>query len=330
MTTSRVATALALLIAIAGCDRPGGDAWQGYVEAEYTYVAPLETGRIIALDVERGDQVAAGQPLFALEDDGERAARDQAAANLAQAEADLIDLQKGDRPEDLAIIQAQLDKARASLALSVPRLARRETMVKGSIIGEEELDQAKSSILADRGNIAEYEARLAEAKLPARVDKVAAAERLVESRKAALADAAWRLSRRQEKAPAAGRVEDVFFRAGETASASQGVVSLLTPDKLKLRFFVPEQQLATIAIGQKVAVTCDSCAPNLTATISFIARAAEFTPPVIYSLTRREKLVFLVEARPDDLSQPWHPGLPVDVRALPAEGIASAGQGAKS
>jgi HlyD family secretion protein len=330
MTALRVATALALLIAIAGCDRSQSDAWQGYVEAEYTYVAPLETGRIIALDVERGDQVEAGQPLFALEDDGELAARDQAAADPAQAEADLADVQKGDRPEDLAIIQAQLDKARASLALSVPRLARRETMVKGSIIGEEELDQAKSSILADRGNIAEYEARLAEAKLPARIDKVAAAEKLVESRKAALADAEWRLSRRQEKAPAAARVEDVFFRAGETASAGQGVVSLLTPDKLKLRFFVPEQQLAAIAVGQKVGVTCDSCAPNLTATISFIARAAEFTPPVIYSLTRREKLVFLVEAKPDDLSQPWHPGLPVDVRALPAEGIAAAGQGAKS
>lgn len=323
MTAPRIATALALLVAITGCDRPRQDTWQGYVEAEYTYVAPLAAGRILALDVQRGDQVEAGQPLFALEDDAERAARDQAAAELAQAQADLADLQKGDRPEDLAIVQAQLDEARASLALSVPRLARREKMVKGSIIGEEELDQAKSAILADRGNIAEYEARLAEAKLPARADKIAAAEKLVEAREATLADAEWQLSRRQEKAPAAGRVEDVFFRAGEMASAGQGIVSLLTPDKLKLRFFVPEPDLAIIAVGQKIAVTCDKCPPHLTATISFIARAAEFTPPVIYSLTRREKLVFLVEARPDDLEQPWHPGLPVDVRPLPAEDAGS-------
>ena len=319
MTAPRIATALALLVAITGCDRPRQDAWQGYVEAEYTYVAPLAAGRILALDVQRGDQVEAGQPLFALEDDAERAARDQAAAELAQAQADLADLQKGDRPEDLAIVQAQLDEARASLALSVPRLARREKMVKGSIIGEEELDQAKSAILADRGNIAEYEARLAEAKLPARADKIAAAEKLVEAREAALADAEWQLSRRREKAPAAGRVEDVFFRAGEMASAGQGIVSLLTPDKLKLRFFVPEPELTDIAVGQKVAIACDGCPANLTATISFIARAAEFTPPVIYSLTRREKLVFLVEAKPDDLSQPWHPGLPVDVTPLPAQ-----------
>jgi HlyD family secretion protein len=323
MTALRFATAVALLIAATGCEQADHGAWQGYVEAEYTYVAPLETGRIIALDVQRGDQVQAGQKLFALEDDSERAARDQAAADLAQAESDLADLLKGERPEDLAIIQAQLDKARASLALSVPRLQRRERMVKGSIIGEEELDEAKSQILADRGSIAEYEARLSEARLPARIDKVAAAEKLVEARRAALADAEWRLSRRQEKAPAAARVEDVFFRAGETASAGQGVVSLLTPDRLKLRFFVPEPHLAGIAVGRKIGVTCDGCAPNLTATISFIARTAEFTPPVIYSLTRREKLVFLVEARPDDLSQPWHPGLPVDVRPLPPLGAGS-------
>jgi len=320
MTALRIAAALAALVAVVACEKSDQGTWQGYVEAEYTYVAPLTAGRIIALDVQRGDQVQAGQALFALEDESERAARDQAAAELAQAQSDLADLRKGDRPEDLAIIQAQLDKAQASLALSVPRLQRREKMVKGSIIGVEELDEAKSAILADRGSIAEYEARLVEARLPARIDKIAAAEKLVEARQAALADADWRLSRRQEKAPAAGRVEDVFFRAGETASAGQGVVSLLIPDKLKLRFFVAEPELASIAIGQKINVTCDGCAPNLTATISFIARTAEFTPPVIYSLTRREKLVFLVEAKPDDLGQPWHPGLPVDVRPVPSAG----------
>ncbi len=305
---------------LAACDRAPQDRWQGYVEAEYTYVAPLDAGRIVALAAARGDLVTAGQPLFALEDDAERAARDQAQAELAQAEADLADLQKGERPEDLAIIQAQLDTARASLSLSVPRLARREKMVKGSIIGEEELDSAKAAILSDRGNIAEYEARLLEARLPARIDKIAAAEKLVAARQAALADAAWRLSRRQENAPVAGRIEDVYYRLGETAGAAQPVVSLLAPENVKLRFFVPEPDLARFAVGQKVAVSCDGCAGGLTATVTFIARAAEFTPPVIYSLTRREKLVFLVEAKPDDLAQAWHPGLPVDIGVAPGAG----------
>jgi HlyD family secretion protein len=319
----RFGAILVVLAVLAGCDRrqPDQSGWQGYVEAEYSYIAPLETGRITSLNVQRGDEVQEGAPLFALENDSQFAAREQAEAELRQAQSDLADLQKGDRPEDLAIIQAQLDTARASLALSVPRLERREKMVKTSIVGEEELDEAKSAILADRGSIAEYQARMTEAQLPAREDKIASAEKLVAAQQAALADADWRLSRRQENAPAAGRVEDVFFRAGETANAAQAVVSLLTPDKLKLRFFVPEPELASIKLRQRIAVTCDGCAPNLTATISFIARTAEFTPPVIYSQTRREKLVFLVEARPDDLNQPWHPGLPVTVRPLPAQGV---------
>ena len=324
MMTWRIPIVLVLAIGCASCEKPVEKGyWQGYVEAEYTYIAPLEAGRIIALEVQRGDEVDAGQPLFALEDDSERAVRDRAAADLAQARSDLADLQKGDRPEDLAVIQAQLDEARASLALSVPRLGRRQEMVKGSIVGEEELDEARSQILKDRGNIAQYEARLVQAQLPSREDKIATAEKLVEARQATLVDAQWRLSRRMERAPASGRVEDVFFRVGETASAGQGVVSLLTPDRLKLRFFVSELELASIAIGQKVSISCDGCTPNLTATITFIARAAEFTPPVIYSRTRREKLVFLIEAKPDDLSQPWHPSLPVDVRPLPAQGATS-------
>jgi HlyD family secretion protein len=309
---------LPILLALGGCDQPPEDVWQGYVEAEFTYVAPLDAVRITELKVARGDQVTAGQVVFALENDAELAARNQAQADLAQAESDLADLQKGERPEDLAIIQAQLDEARASLALSVPRLDRRQKMVKGSIIGEEELDEAKSSILADRGNIAEYEARLAEARLPSRIDQIAAAEAAVEARRAALDSAEWQLSKRQETAPADARVEDVFYRLGETAAAAAPVVSLLAPEQLKLRFFVPEPDLAKLAVGQRVGVGCDGCAANLTATIRFIAREAEFTPPVIYSLTRREKLVFMVEATPDDLSQPWHPGLPVDIRVAEA------------
>lgn len=316
---ARGIAALMVLASLAACEPADVTGWQGYVEAEYTYVAPLESGRITELAVARGDLVKAGQTLFALEQDAERAARDQAAAELAQAESDLADLRKGERPEDLAIIEAQLDEARASLSLSVPRLKRRETMVKGAIIGEEELDEAKSQILSDRGNIAEYEARLAEAKLPARADQLAAQEALVNARRAQLAQADWNLAKRQETAPADARVEDVFYRLGETAGAGEAVVSLLSPGQLKLRFFVPEPALSGIAVGQTLAVTCDGCAAGLSATITFIAREAEFTPPVIYSVTRREKLVFMVEAVPTDLGQPlgqplrqpWHPGLPV-------------------
>jgi HlyD family secretion protein len=92
------------------------------------------------------------------------------------------------------------------------------------------------------------------------------------------------------------------------------VISLLPPQNVYVRFFVPENQFAKIHLGDKVRIGCDGCA-DIVATISFIAAQEEFTPPVIFSLGSREKLVFKVEARaPAGLK--LNPGQPVDVRPL--------------
>ena len=80
--------------------------------------------------------------------------------------------------------------------------------------------------------------------------------------------------------------------------AQRPVLSIMPPGNMKLRFFVPEAELPKLAIGDEVKVTCDNCAADLTAKIYFIATSAEYTPPVIYSLDERNKLVYLIQARP--------------------------------
>ena len=80
--------------------------------------------------------------------------------------------------------------------------------------------------------------------------------------------------------------------------AQRPVLSIMPPGNMKLRFFVPEAELPKLAIGDVVRVTCDNCGADLTATIYFIATTAEYTPPVIYSLDERNKLVYLIQARP--------------------------------
>jgi HlyD family secretion protein len=122
-----------------------------------------------------------------------------------------------------------------------------------------------------------------------------------------------RLARRRVASPVTGTVEQVYYRPGEMVAAGKPVIALLPPHNLKVRFFVPETELAKIAIGGKVTISCDGCASDLTAKISFIARSAEYTPPVIYSMEERKKLVFLVEARPDHPAK-LRVGQPVDVR----------------
>ena len=107
-----------------------------------------------------------------------------------------------------------------------------------------------------------------------------------------------RLARRQGFAPVAGTIQQIYFREGEMVPAQRPVLSIMPPGNMKLRFFVPETELPKLAIGDEVRVTCDNCSADLTAKIYFIATTAEYTPPVIYSLEERNKLVYLIQARP--------------------------------
>jgi HlyD family secretion protein len=129
------------------------------------------------------------------------------------------------------------------------------------------------------------------------------------------ANLAWsetRLTRRNAYSPVEGAIQQVYYRPGETVIAGKPVVSLLPPQNLKFRFFAPEPMLPEIKYGDTVTLSCDGCDKGLTAKVSFIARSAEFTPPVIYSMDERAKLVFLIEARPDQ-PEKFRVGQPVTV-----------------
>ena len=291
--------------------------YQGYAEADYLRVAARSAGTIEHLAVRRGDRIAAGDLVFLLDDDMETALRDEAKARLTAAEAQLADLRKGARPEEIAALRAEKRQAEASLALSRSELERQQRLFESRVTAESRLDEARSAYARDSARVAELEARLATAELGGRADAIEAAEAEVTAARAALEQAQWRLDQRSGIAPTDALVEDTLFVAGEHVAAGQPVVTLLPPGNLFLRFFVPETDLGRIALGQRVTATCDGCPAPVEAAVSFIAAEAEYTPPVIYSEGRREKLVFMVEARPldrPDAERPMlHPGQPVTV-----------------
>jgi HlyD family secretion protein len=143
------------------------------------------------------------------------------------------------------------------------------------------------------------------------------AEAALRQAKANLGWSETRLARRNAYSPAEGTIQQVYYRPGETVSAGKPVLALLPPQNLKFRFFAPQPLLPEIKYGETVTVSCDGCEKGLTAKVSFIARSAEYTPPVIYSLDERAKLVFLIEARPVE-PEKFRVGQPVTV-TLPKE-----------
>ncbi len=130
-----------------------------------------------------------------------------------------------------------------------------------------------------------------------------------------------RLARRIGYAPIAGTVQQVYFRVGETVGAQRPVLSIMPPGNMKVRFYIPEADLPKLAIGEEVRVSCDNCSADLIARIYFLSTTAEYTPPVIYSLDERNKLVYLVQARP---SRPdaLRVGQPISVFLAPKTPVA--------
>jgi HlyD family secretion protein len=142
------------------------------------------------------------------------------------------------------------------------------------------------------------------------VDDAQAALRTAEAQ---LASAQTRLSRRKMASPVSGSVQQIYYRPGELVPSGRPVLALLPPGNIKVRFFVPETVLPKIALGDAVSIHCDGCSSDVPARVTFISRSSEFTPPVIYSLDERSKLVYLIEAR-TDTPRELRVGQPVDVR----------------
>lgn len=286
----------------------------GYVEGEYVAMAPLDSARIASVDVRRGDRIEAGTVVARLSTDDAEIAVADAVAKLAQAESDLADLRRGRRPEEIDVVAATLASARAQQIDAEKALERRRDLFQRRVSSQAELDQAQTARDVAAARVRELEANLEVAKLPARDDVVRSAEARVEQARAALANARWRLSERVLTTRVAGRIADLVRRPGEVAGPQAPVVSFLPDGAVKLKLWVPEPLFSRVALGAPIPVSCDGCRKGLEARITYVSPEPEFTPPVIYSVETRSKLVHLIEARPEGPSlDALRPGQLVDV-----------------
>ena len=315
---SRKLALLACLAPLAACQEPSTTRWQGWIEADMVFVGPDDSGRLTELAPSEGQEVKSGDFLFAIDSSLQAADVEGAEAALTQSRARLARVQNAQqRPEEIAVLQATQQQARAALDFSTAELARVSALYQRGNATRQQLDQAQSNHDRDQASVENAARQIDVGRMGGRVEDIDASRAAIAQAEAQLANARARLARARVSAPATGRIEEIYFRPGEIVPAGRPVVSLLPPGNLKVRFFAPEPALAGLRIGEPVIVGCDGCAPGLTAHISFISHQAEFTPPVIYSLEERRKLVFKVEARLDK-PEIFRVGQPVDVRPASA------------
>ncbi|MCB1088032.1 MAG: HlyD family efflux transporter periplasmic adaptor subunit [Verrucomicrobiae bacterium] len=306
--------AMTVALMLSACSREPSGVLQGYIEGEFVYVGAELPGTLIDLAVERGQVVKKGDRLFSLEAESETAAVTDAEAQVARTKAKLADLKKGLRPTELAALEARIEQTRASVRFWDSELKRNQLLFEENTIPKSDLEQTRSQHDAYTAQLESLQAELETAKLGGREDAVAAASAEVASAEAGLAKAQWSLGQKVRLASAGGAVEDTIYRPGEFVPAGNPVVVLLPPENVKVRFFVPEPRLVEFGVGTEVLVRIDGVDEPIQATVSFVSKEAEFTPPVIYNRENRAKLVYLVEAVFDsETARTLRPGQPVDV-----------------
>ncbi|WP_378945218.1 HlyD family secretion protein [Mesorhizobium sp. ANAO-SY3R2] len=285
----------------------------GYVEGDYVQLAPIEVTQVSSIAVKRGDRVETGTPVALMEEADTNIAVAQAEAALAQAQALLADLEIGKRPEEIAVLEATVRSTKAQGDQAQRTLIRTQDLTRRGVATQAQLDDATMQLEVAQAAIGQATANLAVGRLPARAESIKAAENAVKVAQAQLEQARWRLSQRSIAAPAPGRITDVIRNPGDLAGPSAPVLEMLPDDAVKLVVYIPETDFSKVKIGTLLSVNCDGCGPGIKAKVSYVSPDPEFTPPVIYSLETRQKLVYLVEARPVDPSSPLQPGQIVDV-----------------
>ena len=299
---------------LSGCHHGDLKQHQGYIEGRFTYISSQVTGTLKTLPIERGDAIQKNDILFTLDKNPQSAAVNQAEAALQQAKATLANLEKGKRPTEIAAIEAQQKQLDAQLIYAKKMVDRYHDLSKKSLIEKATYDKALADYDKLNAQLDEVNENLKTAQLQARPDKINAANANVQAAQSALKQAQWQLNQKTIRSPIMAEVYDLYYRVGENVPADHPVVSLLNVTNIFAIFYVPEEQLAQVKTGQKISMSCDSCKTPITGTIYFISPQAEYTPPIIYSESSRNKLVYRVEAKlAANDAELLHPGQPIEV-----------------
>ena len=300
-----IGAALVLWLLLSGSKRER--LLSGYIEGENLFLSSPVAGTVASVSAVEGTRVEAGQQLFTIDPATLSAQGEQAEANVAAARTQIASAEATARQAEADVAAASADAQRARSDLARLLTVRHDDP---AAVAGKDLDAAQAALKEANASVT-----AARKTADARRAQVSAAQAQAAEAQGGRREVQIRVNQLTPISPSPARVEDVFYQPGEWVSANQPIVSLLPDNKVKVRFFVPEQEVARYRPGREVRFTCDGC-KGQTATIGYVSPRPEFTPPIIYSRDSRDRLVFMVEAypkRPAGLM----PGLPVDVEPLP-------------
>ncbi|HEY69798.1 MAG TPA: HlyD family efflux transporter periplasmic adaptor subunit [Anaerolineae bacterium] len=290
----------------------------GFIEATSYSLAMEFGGTVREVPVAEGDVVLADQVLVVLDSTEQESMRIQAQAGVQAARAVLKALRDQPSDEELIIAQAGLDEAQGKVDAAEAELALLIAQYSPFDPPDAELHLAQTAVA-----IAEAELQLAQAEFDrvqagASEGEIAVAQAQLAEAEANLALIDLQIERMTLRAPVDGVVGQVLVNVGEIAKAGGPLIQVIDRSDLRLTVYVPETQVARLAVGDSVVVTVDAYPDDSwDGNIARIADQAQFTPSNVQTVEERVKLVFAVEITVEDESGRLKSGMPADVSFVP-------------
>ncbi len=289
----------------------------GVVEIQEVRLGSKVGGRVARVSVNEGDLLAAGKELVVIEMPEMEAQREQWAARVAAAEADLAKARNGPRPEELRQADSDLEAAEADLRLASEEFSRVERLYRTSASARAEFDTARATRNRAQGRYGMAKARLDLLRAGTRQEEIAMAQARLAEMRGKLHEIEANLHEAVVRAPERCVVDVLAVRKGDLVVANQPVARVLRADDLWVKVYVPETQLGRVRLNDQARVTIDSYPGRVfEGTVSHIGAESEFTPRNVQSVDERRHQVFGVKVR---IAQPQDPKQGVFKSGMAAE-----------
>jgi HlyD family secretion protein len=277
-----------LLLALAGCAKwnepPRTDHVSGPIEVDETRLASRYGGRVDQVHAREGDGLKAGQLIVELAAAELKARREHAVAVLEELKA-------GARKEELEAAKNDWQAISAELDFARSEQKRVSELFAEKTVPEAEFERAVSRVATLEKSMAAAKSRFDLLAAGTRAERIAQAE-------AQLAEIETQIREMRIVAPTSAVLEVLHVKAGDVPGPNQPVATLLLTNHLWVRVYVPEPWLGFIKLGEQVRVRVDSFPErDFAGEVEQIARAAEFTPRNVQTVSDRVKQVFGVKVR---------------------------------
>jgi HlyD family secretion protein len=299
-------------VALAGCADPGPAPLVGTLEWDRVAVTAELAEPVLAWHVAEGDRVEAGAALLDLDARRQDARITEAESQLAMSEARLAELTHGARIETIDAARANLARARAAQTDAESEYTRVAELRKRELVAASAVDQALAARNQRRAETQAAEAQLRELTQGTRPEQIEQAAAAVAAARAGLDTLKLTRDRLTVRAPRAGRVDALPFRAGDQPPVGAELVSMLVGDAPYARVFVPAPRRAELGPGARFEVRVEGVATPFTATLRSIRSEPNFTPYYALAGDDASRLVYPAELVLDGAAAAELPaGLPV-------------------